>query len=614
MMRVRGLWCALVAVLSVGVPARAQEALRVLPPSLVEPILPFPHLPRVPLDTERDGFGEGQRIARERNVQARVLWIDATANLERVNTTDKVDALIRRIAGAGFNTVVLDVKPIIGETLYPSKFAPKMTRWARAGIVRNLPAEFDPLDALSAAAKRAGLSFLVSMNAFSEGHRDFPGRGAAFEHPEWQSVLYEEALSVRVNGDPATDHPVADRADAPPKQPDDLAVYVTSARVPVLPSGASAAALDPGGKVVALVGDPASTSEPVSVPTGGCVLVGFTPVAAEYLRANAQPGAVVSLEHRPVYVPVTERIERQVPVMTNPHLPEVRRRLCDMVGEVLSRYPVDGVVFDDRLRFAALNADFSEPAKRAFEQWIGRSVQWPDDIFRYAVAWPSLVRREVPGPLFDAWSSFKALTLRNFLAEVVRTARAAKPGALVGTYVGSWYPDYPDIGANWAADDVSVGYRFVDEAWRSTGWAGLVDFVVTGCYYTTATIREAARNGEPIGATVEAAGQVSNRVVNDQTWVYAGLALDKFKGREQDLKGALQAAAATTQGIMCFDLSHDIEPLWGIFEDAFRQPARPPHADPSLRKELAAAKARRKASGVPDPPVILYTGVSGTGF
>jgi len=605
---------ALVAVLGFGLPAMAQEAIRVMPPSLAEPLLPFPHLPKVPLDAERDAFGAGQAIAAERKVQARMLWIDATANLERVNTAEKIDALVDRIASAGFNTVVFDVKPIIGETLYPSKFARKMTRWARAGIVRNLPEEFDPLAAMATAAKRAGLSFLVSMNAFSEGHREFPERGYAFDRQDWQSVLYEEELRLRANGDPASDYPLSDRADAPSRNGEEVSVYANGAKLPALPFGGVAAALDPGGKVVALIEDPANAPEGLVVPPGGCVLIGAAQPAADYLRTTARPGTVFELLQTPVYVPVGARIERQIPVMTNPHLPEVRRRICDMVAEVLAKYPVDGVVFDDRLRFAALHADFSDPAKRAFEQWLGRPVRWPEDVFRYRVAWPSLVRREVPGPLFDAWASFKAMVLRNFVAEVVRTARAAKPGALVGTYVGSWYPDYPDIGANWAADDLSVGYRFADDAWRSTGWASLVDFVVTGCYYTTATIRDAARNGEPIGATIEAAGQLSNRVVNDQTWVYAGLALDKFKGRENDLKGALQAAAATTQGIMCFDLSHDIEPLWSVFEEAFRERTRPPHADPGLRKELAATKAKRKASGVPDPPIILYTGVSGTGF
>ncbi|MCV6900852.1 hypothetical protein OE165_27860, partial [Escherichia coli] len=83
--------------------------------------------------------------------------------------------------------------------------------------------------------------------------------------------------------------------------------------------------------------------------------------------------------------------------------------------------------------------------------------------------------------------------------------------------------------------------------YKQTGWAGLADFVTTGCYYDLATIQEAAAQNVGIGETVEAAGQLSNRLVNDSTWVYAGLQLDKFKGRPDALRRSLQAAAATTQ-------------------------------------------------------------------
>ena len=103
----------------------------------------------------------------------------------------------------------------------------------------------------------------------------------------------------------------------------------------------------------------------------------------------------------------------------------------------------------------------------------------------------------------------------------------------MSTYVGSWYPDYPDVGANWGADDLTAGFRFLNESYRKTGWAGLTDFITTGCYYQNSTILEATSQGDNIGETVEAAGQFSNRAVNDETFVYAGLQLDKFKGKPE---------------------------------------------------------------------------------
>src|SRR5437762_12373 len=87
------------------------------PPKLVAPYLPFPNLPFVQLDETNNGVGIAQQTARAKKLQARILWIDATANMNRLNSSEKISALIERIRKAGFNTIVLDVKPIVGFTL-----------------------------------------------------------------------------------------------------------------------------------------------------------------------------------------------------------------------------------------------------------------------------------------------------------------------------------------------------------------------------------------------------------------------------------------------------------------------------------------------------------------
>ena len=170
------------------------------------------------------------------------------------------------------------------------------------------------------------------------------------------------------------------------------------------------------------------------------------------------------------------------------------------------------------------------------------------------------------------------------------------------------------VGANWAAPDVQAGFRFLNDAYRQTGWAGLTSFITTGCYYNTATIAEAVGANKNIGDSVEAAGQFSNRAVNDQAFVYAGISLDKFAGRPDQLRRVLQAAAASTQGVMVFDLSHNIDPLWNVFAEAFATPAQAPHAVPGLVEELRAKHEAQKVSGAPTPPVVIYRGTSGTGF
>lgn len=588
------------------------------PPALPTPYIPFPHLAAPPpLDEARNGIGTAQQLARTRNLQGRLLWIDATANLDRVNTPEKIALLVDRIKNSGFNTIVFDIKPIVGYVMYPSKYAPKLATWTKNGVTRTLPAAFDPLAVFVGETRRQGMNLIVNLNVFSEGHRDFQ-IGPGYTRPEWQTVLYEEQARLRAGAVGTPTQPIAFRTNELPPAEDEIGVYTNRDRLLAdlpkrKPETAIVTLLDASGRVAAQVSGTAFAGLNAALPTDGAALVG-TGASAEFLRAQTQVGEILTLETTPNYVRIGERPRRQVPLMTNPHHTEVRQRLLDMIAEVVQKYAVDGVIFDDRLRYAGLDADFSPLARNAFEQYIGKTLTWPDDVIRYRYVFPTMERHEAPGPYYDAWLVFRALTLRNWLAEAVATVKRTRPAATVATYVGSWYPDYPDIGANWAADDLQAGFRFLSDAYRQTGWAGLVDFIVTGAYYPTAAIQEAAATGIPIGETVEAAGQFSNRAVNDQTWVYAGLSLSDYAGRPEDLKRALQAAAASTQGIMIFDLSHNIDPFWSVFEQVFKNRVPAPHATPGQLAELRAQRAARKASGIPDPPVVLYRGASGTGF
>jgi uncharacterized lipoprotein YddW (UPF0748 family) len=587
--------------------------IQVPPPPLVLPYLPFPTLPAVTLDEAHNGIGIAQQLTRSRGLQARILWIDATANLDKVNTADKIAALVARIKSAGFNTIVFDIKPIIGYTLYPSKYAPKLTEWVRPWGTQTLPSDFDPLKEFVTQAKAQNIALLVNMNVFSEGHREFR-KGPGYDNPQWQTVLYEPGTKIRRDLFGTPSYSIMDRPNMPPRDPNDLAIYTDLSRLKPDPN-ALIALVDRNDTVVAQVFGGALPSLNISVPPGGAAIVASNAAAVNFLRLNATPGYRLTLDNTPLYVPISQRPDRQVPLMTNPNSPEVRQRFLNMLTEVATNYEVDGFIFDDRLRYAALNADFSDTTRRDFETYLGgKRLRWPDDVFHYEINFPTMERAEVPGPYYDAWLVFRALTIRNFLAECVRTIKTIRPAATVSTYVGSWYPDYPDVGANWAADDLQAGFRFLNDSYKKTGWAGLVDFVTTGCYYDVAGIYDAAAQNSDVGETVEAAGQFSNRAVNDQTFVYAGIALDKFKNRPEILKRCLQAAAATTQGIMVFDLSHDIDPLWPIFSEAFAKPAQAPHQVSGLVNELRAEHEKQKAAGVTLPPVILYRGSSGTGF
>ncbi len=65
---------------------------------------------------------------------------------------------------------------------------------------------------------------------------------------------------------------------------------------------------------------------------------------------------------------------------------------------------------------------------------------------------------------------------------------------------------------------------------------------------------------------------------------------------------------------MVFDLSHDIEPMWPVFEKAFARQATAPHAVKGLLDLVRQKRRRLDAMGVPDPPVPISAGSSGIGF
>jgi len=342
-----------------------------------------------------------------------------------------------------------------------------------------------------------------------------------------------------------------------------------------------------------------------SVPKGGVIVYG-TGDQARFLRENIRPGDRLVFETTPMFTRMADWSGTQIPLMMNPNHPAVRQYSLDILREIVKRYPVDGVLYDDRLRYAGMNADFSEITQAAFEKFLGRPVRWPDDVFRYTLT-QDLRRGIAPGPYYDQWMAWRALVLKRYLFEARKIVKATRPRAAFGAYVGSWYGEYPALGHNYATPDAETPFWFTSDNYRGTGTASVFDLLIPGCYYTTATIYEALTRGTDIGATVEASATLANRLVDGDAWTYAGLSLIDFKGNPEGLSNCLQAAAAACEGVMIFDLSHDIDPMWPVFARAFAVPAKPPHAMPYLLHRARSAHSRMRT------PIKVLTGAAGTG-
>ena len=114
-----------------------------------------------------------------------LMWIDAEANFERFSHKDSIDYYLNKIKTLGFTHAIVDIRPITGEVLYKSDFAPQMKEWkgAKAG-------DFDYLGYFIKKGHELGLEVHASLNVFCAGHNYFD-RGMVYSgHPEWASMVY----------------------------------------------------------------------------------------------------------------------------------------------------------------------------------------------------------------------------------------------------------------------------------------------------------------------------------------------------------------------------------------------------------------------------------------
>jgi len=536
------------------------------------------------------------------------MWIDGTANIEACNSREKIAALMARLKSIGFNTVVYDVKPIVGYTLYPSKLTEQLTSWKG----QSMPAGFDPLAAMVNSAKANGLSFFVAMNAFSEGHsyakRDeklpdsqFGKPGWGYDHPELQTTLYIALPTVT----PA--FPDAPTWDVHPKKGEAGTEAPVSVWGSKPPSSSGSVFVS-----VALDGTIASVSREPVAPAAGQVVAAFRDAAGQYMADWASKGKMLWFGSRPTFVRIADA-QTQIPLMMNPHHVENLERAAAFVKEVAANYPIDGLLYDDRLRFGGLNTDFSEGTRREFEAQIGKKLNWPDDVFQFTVR-PDLIQGIKAGPYFDAWLSFRARAMTDAVLYLRGEMKEVRPAAQFGIYAGSWYGDYVKYGANYASRELEAGFPFLSDAYRGTGFAPALDVLITGCYYKVGTVFEAMEAEAPVGRTVEAAGILSNRVARDQCWTYAGIMLADYWDDPESVSTALQAAAATTQGIMVFDLSHRFDEFEPILRRAFKNSRNAPHQVSGLKAVLRQKRREFDRKGLKDPPFPLFEGAPGAGF
>ena len=618
------------------------------PPGPNEPTPP-PPTPAPPvektitLDTANDMVGIAQQTASQKGLQGRIMWIDAGANVGNLNSVDKINAIVDKIKKAGFNMIVLDVKPIVGDVIYPSKFAPKLTGWKG----QTSPKDLDVLRHVLDAAHSAGLTVYANMSTFGEGHK-MVKRGLGYDKPSWQTTMYLSDRSVSASG---TRYPLT-KLNAVPKDEKTIGIVSNQSKIPT-GDDVTVAVLNLDARVVTVFGGAIHTPEPtvvpglsadtplgqpepgavaVDVPTqtpeeslpvthdippGGYALVGKGKAGA-WLAAHARIGDIMLFHADPNFVRIADDNsgDQVYTIFCDPHNPDVRAHEMDITKEVVTNYDVDGMVFDDRLRYAGINAGFGDPGRKAFEKVVGHSLTWPDDIYRDA-AFPG--QDPILGQYYQQWLEWRAGNVSSWLKDAAATVKSIRPAAQVSVYVGSWYGDYFKNGSNWASPDFKGAKQWTWDTpeYRKTAYGANLDWLTTGCYYVYPTIADAQTVGVSAGQSVEAAGQLSNRVIYDSSWVYAGIYALSYQGHVDTFKDSIKAAAGSSQGVMIFDMSQIVQyDWWDAIADAFGPGPVPaaPNTVPGLLDTVRAQHAADIAAGKPQPPMPSYQGLQDVGL
>lgn len=117
----------------------------------------------------------------------KLMWLDATANIQRFNNKDTIDFYLTKLKELGFTDVAIDMRPISGHVLYDSDIAPKLTKWRGDTIIYT----FDYLGYYLEKGHSLGLKIQTSLNTFVAGHNFFD-KGIIYEEAksDWASQLY----------------------------------------------------------------------------------------------------------------------------------------------------------------------------------------------------------------------------------------------------------------------------------------------------------------------------------------------------------------------------------------------------------------------------------------
>lgn len=284
-------------------------------------------------------------------------------------------------------------------------------------------------------------------------------------------------------------------------------------------------------------------------------------------------------------VPIT-KLKHKYSAMLNPAMREVQLYEIEILRELVSGYDIDGIILD-RVRYDGIEADFSPLSKQLFEEYAALKVEnFPGDIFEWKKGSDGKPYRS-EGRYFNKWLEWRASVIYNFISEARQAVKKIKPSIIFGDYTGAWYPQYYEVGVNWASSkyDPSKEYSWATDKYKNYGYAELLDLYTPGCYFFEVTKGEVAllneetiKRGEAaMGQTkedwysVEGSAELAEKVTMSAAPVYGGLYVEQYKGHPQQFEKAVKMCLQKTDGLMIFDIVHIINNgWWNVLEKAVK--------------------------------------------
>jgi len=277
-------------------------------------------------------------------------------------------------------------------------------------------------------------------------------------------------------------------------------------------------------------------------------------------------------------------------VYVNPINPEVQKRTLEIIKEIINNYEIDGIVLD-RVRYDNFKIDFSDFSRKEFEKWLGKKIErFPEDI--YELPNPMVGGEIIKGKYYKEWIEWRAKNIKDFMVEISETVKSSdvtrdlsrrelrhkcrttsNKKIIFGDYVGGWYPEYWEVGVNWASSkyDPSQDYDWATKTYKNTGYAELLDFLSPGLYYSYLTKKEAKQNETEEYNSIEGGIELLEKIVGDSTNIIVGLYYPNLYDKER-FRQAVQMSLNKTDGIMIFSHHYFVKDnKWDVLKYALKE-------------------------------------------